>query len=430
MTVRRNDVAHAFTSIASPMFHRKRPATTGLTTACNTATYSNRKPGERDCPKRNRDFLQLQSQQDSEIHDEIAHRGNETDERTRQREKQKGETTTSSPEVTQTENMTNQRQAASFFLLNLVAILWGSQHSVIKSVVNDIGNNASTFTLVRFGIAALLTLPYTPGIRSPWSQSTEKEDWRNDWRWGIEMGFWMFLGFSFQAIGLGYTTAQKSGFLLYLNVKFVPFFARLLLGREISATTWLSALTAFTGTGLLAFAGSSEVGGLADFNVGDAWSIAAAAASAMFILRLEKASASVSNSSGLNSTCLWMVTIYASLWTVCQGYSVSESELFMEKLSTDLSNLFSTHFLEMFYLSGVTTALANWVQTKAQRDVPAERASLIYSMDPVYGACFSYWILGETLEGPQAWLGAAMITLAAASNAFLELRRAPPEKSL
>ena len=244
------------------------------------------------------------------------------------------------------------------------------------------------------------------------------------------MGFWMFLGFSFQAIGLGYTTAQKSGFLLYLNVKFVPFFARLLLGREISATTWLSALTAFTGTGLLAFAGSSEVGGLADFNVGDAWSIAAAAASAMFILRLEKASASVSNSSGLNSTCLWMVTIYASLWTVCQGYSVSESELFMEKLSTDLSNLFSTHFLEMFYLSGVTTALANWVQTKAQRDVPAERASLIYSMDPVYGACFSYWILGETLEGPQAWLGAAMITLAAASNAFLELRRAPPEKSL
>ena len=68
------------------------------------------------------------------------------------------------------------------------------------------------------------------------------------WRWGVEMGLWMFLGFAFQAIGLEYTTAQRSGFLLYLNVKFVPFLAFLLLGRHISAATWASALAAVAGS--------------------------------------------------------------------------------------------------------------------------------------------------------------------------------------
>lgn len=54
------------------------------------------------------------------------------------------------------------------------------------------------------------------------------------------MGFWMLLGYAFQAIGLEYTTAQRSGFLLYLNVKFVPFFAKVLLDRSISVLTWAS----------------------------------------------------------------------------------------------------------------------------------------------------------------------------------------------
>ena len=65
---------------------------------------------------------------------------------------------------------------------------------------------------------------------------------------------------------------------MYLNVKLVPFFAFVLLGRKISVPTWVSAFTALTGTGLLAYDGGSL-----GLNVGDAWSIAAAAASAMFL---------------------------------------------------------------------------------------------------------------------------------------------------
>ena len=222
------------------------------------------------------------------------------------------------------------------------------------------------------------------------------------------MGFWMFLGFSFQAIGLGFTTAQKSGFLLYLNVKFVPFFARLLLGRDISVATWVLALVAFTGTALLALGPERGL----DFNIGDAWSIAAAMASAMFILRLEKASAQVPDAAALNSACLWVVALLASVWTFVQSES--------ETLVPDLVNIVQTHPLELVYLGGVATALSNWIQSKAQQDISAERASVIYAMDPVYGAAFSYLYLGEALPGIAGWVGAGLIATAAASTAFLE----------
>lgn len=310
----------------------------------------------------------------------------------------------------------------SILLLNMVAILWGSQHAVIKRVVED--SDASIFTLLRFGLAALLASPYTPGLASlldnddgdgdleP-SDKTTSSSVATTWRWGAEMGFWMFLGFSFQAIGLGLTTAQRSGFLLYLNVKFVPFLSRILFGREISNATWASAVVAFSGTALLAYGGGE--GASLSLNAGDWWSVAAAAASAMFILRLEQASSEVTNAAQLNSACLWVVTLLAAVWTVGQnGGTVAE-------LWQQVVTIVEQHPWEVIYLSGVTTAFANWIQTKAQRDVSAERASVIYSLDPVYGAAFSYWLLGETLGGVPGWIGAGMITLAAATNAFIDL---------
>lgn len=64
------------------------------------------------------------------------------------------------------------------------------------------------------------------------------------------------------------------------------------------------------------------------------------------------------------------------------------------------------------YLAVVTTALTNWMQALGQRSVPAERAAVIYAMDPVYAAGFAYLLLGESL-GPTGIAGAGIITGAA-----------------
>lgn len=70
---------------------------------------------------------------------------------------------------------------------------------------------------------------------------------------------------------------------MYLNVKLVPVFALLLFGRPVAMSSWLSAAAALLGTSLVL---GDRAGGLPP-NIGDALSLAAAAASAMFILRLE-----------------------------------------------------------------------------------------------------------------------------------------------
>lgn len=190
-----------------------------------------------------------------------------------------------------------------------------------------------------------------------------------------------------------------------MNVKFVPFFAFLLLGRTISVPTWVSAFTALAGTALLASDGST-----ANLNEGDLWSIAAAAASAMFILRLESASAAVPNSAALNASCLWVVAVASGFWSASLGLLSLDS----------VYNTLASHPLELLYLSAVTTALANWIQTKAQQSVSAERACVIYAMDPVWGALWANFLLGETLTG-FGILGAGLITAAAATNAFFDL---------
>jgi drug/metabolite transporter (DMT)-like permease len=344
-----------------------------------------------------------------------------------------GSTESGTPETTLWRDRTTQ----SILLLNMVAILWGSQHAVIKGVIAD--SDPSAFTFLRFGLAALCASPYTPGLAQLWAKLTKGEDLdaivseesnptnvSSTWRWGAEMGFWMFLGFSFQAIGLEFTTAQRSGFLLYLNVKFVPFLARILLGRAISNATWLSALTAFAGTALLAYGSNGNV---LDLNVGDLWTIAAAVSSAMFILRLEKASSVVANSAALNAACLWVVTGLAGIWTFWEGnpFQATAAASVCFNPAAEVMSIALTHPWEIVYLSAVTTALVNWVQTKAQKDVSAERASVIYAMDPVYGAGFSAWLLGESLGGVAGWTGAGLITLAAATNAFLDFSSKDPK---
>ena len=124
--------------------------------------------------------------------------------------------------------------------------------------------------------------------------------------------------------------------------------------------------------------------------------MAAAASSAMFILRLESASAEVEESSQLNSACLWVVTFLSAIWAFCQDDGLS---------LTTMKDIITSHPLELLYLGGFTTALANYIQTLAQKDVSAERASVIYSLDPVYGAFFSWLILNESLGGTQAYIG-------------------------
>lgn len=222
---------------------------------------------------------------------------------------------------------------------------------------------------------------------------------RGIWQAGAELGLYTFLGFAFQAIGMETTSASKSAFLLYLNVKFVPFLGFVLFQKHITTATWVSALLAFTGTFFL----SSDGTGIVE---GDLWSIAAAAASAMFILRLENFSQKF-DAAQLNAINFSVVALLCSVWVTRDATLLEEGRAIV--LEDIIGPLVNDPF-PIFYLGVITTALCNYLQTLGQRDISAEKAAIIYSMDPVYGAMFSYSLLGEKM-GSKGLFGAGLILL-------------------
>lgn len=298
----------------------------------------------------------------------------------------------------------------SFLLLNGVAILWGSQHIVIKTIVETFPST-SLVNFWRFATSAIL---FSPSLLT-----IAKSEKRNEiLKAGLELGLYTFLGFAFQSIGLETTTATRSAFLLYLNVKFVPFLAFCLLGRSISMSTISSALLAFTGTVLLSTDTTPP-------NIGDLWCIAAAFASALFILRLENF-ANLFKAGELNSVSFLTVAVLCAGW-LFGDIAVGNVHGILN--ISDVFDVFAKDPLPIIYLGVVTTGLCNFLQTIGQRSIPAEKASIIYSMDPLYAAVFSNVFLQEQI-GINGYLGASCILLGVIIAAFMSFRPITIERGI
>ena len=290
--------------------------------------------------------------------------------------------------------------ATALLILNGVTVLWGSQHAVIKSVVDATGS-PEALNAVRFGIAALVALPFAPELFGG------DDDSDDTWSAGAELGCWMFAGFALQAVGLQLTSASRSAFLLYLNVKLVPVLAFLLYGRQIAARTWASAAVAVAGTTLLSFDGTPPC-------AGDGWSLAAALTSAAFILRLERYSSRF-DAAALNAATLATTAALCAAWALTAAAFDSAVPGAAELPATlaRQAELMAGQAPALLYLSLVTTALANWLQALGQKSVSAQDAAIVYALDPVYGALFAAALLGERL-GPQGLAGAALVLAAVA----------------
>lgn len=302
----------------------------------------------------------------------------------------------------------------SLALLNLTTVLWGTQHAIIKLGLED--TPPSTLNFARFVLAALVSLPALRSLHIPRLRDILRTPVI---RHGLELSVYLFAGYALQSAALVTTTASRSAFLLYLNVKLVPFFARILYARPIPLSVWSSAFIALCGTILLTYDGSPPA-------PGDAFSVAAAAASALFILRTEAATRSEAVAPAqLNAVTLTSVALLMGIWTACD--SLTSSTLLSRQWSlTDL-----THFLSTFiptapqslgavaYLAIVTTALCNYIQAVGQRGVSAERAAIVFALDPVYGAMFAWLLLGESL-GTQGFVGAGCIFVATVLSALAD----------
>jgi drug/metabolite transporter (DMT)-like permease len=229
---------------------------------------------------------------------------------------------------------------------------------------------------------------------------------------GAELGLWSFAGFGLQAVGLMTTTASRSAFLLYLNVKLVPVLQICIDGKVAPLRTWVSAALAVAGTCLIVADGSTPP------NSGDLWCAAAAVASAGFIIRMGHYATDTADATVVTATCaavcvvLGMTTVHVlAVWRRQECWGPAPATCHFAAAAQSAEILVSTgrdHTLAIVYLGLVPTGLCTFLQAVGQRTVPPEKASLIYALDPLYAAIVAYFTLGERLY-LQGFLGGALI---------------------
>ncbi len=126
-----------------------------------------------------------------------------------------------------------------------VAVVWGLNFVVIKDAIADTG--PMTYLLWRHIVAAIMLALVMP--------RTVRQTTRRDWLYGAVLGFFLFVAFVTQTIGLQWTTPGKSGFITSLYIVMVPFLYWMVTRRSPGWTQIGGAVLATAGLGFLSLQG-------------------------------------------------------------------------------------------------------------------------------------------------------------------------------
>lgn len=267
---------------------------------------------------------------------------------------------------------------ANVLILLLVTLVWGTTFPLLKSAAADLsGVEISTF---RFLVAAVCMLPFL------------FKAGRAAWRDGFLLGVLGLASYVAQAYGLQHISSNRSAFITSLNVLMVPFIG-MFFGSMLSWPVVAAGVLACMGIGLMSWEGGGNL-------AGDSATLVCALAYALYVIVLSQRSAR-HDSRQLAATQIAVMAILASVWLVAQSAGTDALASLPVRLAPHVSTL--------LYLGAVATAGMLFLQAFAQRKVSADKAAIIYAMEPVFAAAFGWLWLGETLGMRGAFGGALVI---------------------
>ena len=255
-------------------------------------------------------------------------------------------------------------------VLLLTALIWGSAFAIVKN------------SLDAFAPAMLITLRYV--IATPLAALAFRKHLRGltraDVLRGAAVGVILGAAYIAQTIGLNYTTAGKNAFLTAVYVLIVPFMGMFLFGQKLRRANFIAAGLMVLGVGALSLDG--EGGGL---NIGDMLTLLCSVLFAAHIIAVER--------------CQKKTDAYALIvlqFFFCAVTSLVYSLIF-ERGAQMVFNRSSV--VGLLYLSVLSTTVGMSLQNIGQSMAPSSHASILLSLESVFGVIFSCIILGETVTG-------------------------------
>ena len=259
-----------------------------------------------------------------------------------------------------------------------VTAAWGSTFFLLKDVIDRVP--ATDFLAVRFALAAVAVALIAPRAVSRLSVAERRQ--------GVALGLVYGVAQILQTVGLQSTSASVSGFVTGMYVVFTPLLGAVLLRARIGRTVWIGVVLATVGLGVLSLQGFA-------IGSGEALTLASALLYGAHIVGLGVWS------TGRNALGLTVVQL-ATIAVVCAAGALPGGLMLPQRTGD---------WVALVYMALIAGALALIVQTWAQAHLPATRAAIIMTMEPVWAALFAVLFGGELL-GPRVLLGGGLVLAA------------------
>lgn len=290
-------------------------------------------------------------------------------------------------------------------MLFAAAFIWGSSFFIMKGAVDVI----PTFYLlaIRFtGGVALLALI----CGRKWKRFTADYLWR-----GAIMGAFLFLAYSVQTFGLAETTPSKNAFLTAVYCVLVPFLYWLVARQRPDRYNILAALLCISGVGLVSLTESFTV------TRGDALTLCCAVFYASHIVSVAKVSPGKD---------IYILTVFQFFWAAVYAWVCG---LLFQQFPPVETLLNTDMVIQMGYLIVMATTVALLFQNVGQVWSDPASASVILSLESVFGVLCSVIFYGDPVTG-RLLAGFALIFVAVVCSetkfSFLRRKSEHPAQSV
>ena len=267
------------------------------------------------------------------------------------------------------------REFKSSIMLFFTSIIWGLAFVAQTQGMEFIG--PFTFTAARSLVAIIfLYLTYVFFNKTSKSYREQKFDMKRTIRGGVLCGLVFTFGINFQQIGLVYTTAGKASFLTALYIVFIPIIG-LFYGKKINRKLQLCIVLAMIGTYLMSVKGSLSM------NIGDLITIFGSIVFAIHILMLSEFSKDTN-----------AVLVSLIQFAVCGFFSLIAALIFE---GIDMSAILKS-YLAILYVGILSSGVGFTIQLMALKELDPVVASMISSLESVFGAVFGWLILSQSMS--------------------------------
>ena len=255
-------------------------------------------------------------------------------------------------------------------------MIWGSAFVAQSAGMDHLGPHS--FNAARFALATIALLPlwfYFKRTRKALDiePSLQKQQLKSTWIGGLVAGTVMFFGFSFQQVGLQYTTAGNAGFITGMYIVIVPL-AGVFLSHHTPVKTWVGIVLALIGLYFL------SIGPDFSMRYGDLLELIGAVFWAAHVLVINKL-AKDSDAVDLAIIQMMVAAVLASI-----AMLIIESPKLVD---------FQASWMSLAYAGIASSAIGFTLQVFAQRKVNPSVTALILSSEAVFAVIGGWLLLNE-----------------------------------